>query len=134
MAYHHMASRYYPQLAQMSVGLFVGVLALMTFLLTVGLQHGKVDTFVISLDTALVSLGVVLVAYTITHFFKQAAMMVGVRLEDQLEAKDKRQEEVGLLMLRKRRVLMVVKALRVLQALAFLVGVIAVVVFSMEVA
>ena len=34
-----MAGRYYLELARMTTGLLIGVMALMTFLLTVGLQH-----------------------------------------------------------------------------------------------
>lgn len=62
MMLEHSAGHHYSDMAKMSAGLLVGVLALMTFLLSVGLQHPKpmIRSF---LYASFIALGLTLLVY-----------------------------------------------------------------------
>ena len=70
------SSHHYTDMAKITAGLFVGVLALMVFLLSVGLQHPKpmIRGF---LYTAFVSLGLSLLAYQIGVMVESRATAKG---------------------------------------------------------
>ncbi|MBW4061148.1 hypothetical protein HJC99_01060 [Candidatus Saccharibacteria bacterium] len=67
------ASHHYSDMAKISAGLFIGVLALMVFLLSVGLQHPKplIRDF---LYIALVALGLNLLFYQLGQIMEAAAI------------------------------------------------------------
>jgi multisubunit Na+/H+ antiporter MnhC subunit len=75
-AIEHSPSHHYSDMAKITAGLLVGVLALMTFLLSVGLQHPKpmIRNF---LYVSFVALGVSLIFYQIGTFFEARAMAKG---------------------------------------------------------
>jgi len=62
------AQFYYSELMRMVTMMFVGVLALMTFLLTVGVQRPHAD-FSYALYTAIIALSLNFVAYVAAHIF-----------------------------------------------------------------
>lgn len=64
------SSRHYSEIARITAGLFIGVLALMTFLLTAGLQHPQ-NLFSFFVYASLVALPLGLVAFTIGHSVQQ---------------------------------------------------------------
>src|SRR5579872_3559408 len=57
---------YYSELTRISAWLFIGVLALMTFLLSVGLQHPKVD-LTVSLYSSIIVLALSLIMSVVSH-------------------------------------------------------------------
>ena len=65
---HKPGGDYYTELIRIIAGLFVGVLALMTFLLTVGFQRPHVD-FAWALYASIATLGLNLVGYVAAHMF-----------------------------------------------------------------
>lgn len=73
MREHYHASRYYLELARISTWLFVGVLALMTFLLTVGFQR-PVHLFSFFFYSSLISLPLNMLLYGITGLIPHRPM------------------------------------------------------------
>ena len=71
--YTYAGARHYSQLASITTGLFVGVLALMTFLLTAGLQHPQ-PLFSWFIYISLIALPLNLIVFTIGHSIQQQAM------------------------------------------------------------
>jgi len=72
----HISSRYYLELARLTTGLFIGVMALMTFLLTVGLQHPQ-KPFEPIFYTTVSILAFGLIMYVIGHLAQQMVMQAG---------------------------------------------------------
>lgn len=70
-------------LATLSAGLLIGVLALMTFLLSVGLQHPKTDLSV-SLYLAISLLGLNLVVYGVSAGVSSAGSAKAIRIIQQV--------------------------------------------------
>ena len=116
--------QYYSELARTSSFLLVGTIALMTFLLSVGLQHPKVDLSIFLYST-LVILGLNLVAYVLGHLMHERVMMKAMAIES---TKDKNELEV--LTTAKKQAHKQLKVMRVVQQVLFILGVIAVVGFA----
>ena len=77
-----MIGRYYLELARMSTGMLIGVMALMTFLLTVGLQHPQKPFAAIFYTT--VSL---LVANLLVFVMSQSANQMAMTAKTEAKAK-----------------------------------------------
>jgi hypothetical protein len=87
---HRLNSRLYTELARFTTGLFVGVLALMTFLLSVGLQHPKMDIEV-SIYAAIITVALSLLSYVIgavydARYVARAAGLADLKKEDLAKA------------------------------------------------
>jgi hypothetical protein len=70
MRYNHINNRHYSELARMSSWLFIGLLALMTFVLNAGLQHPQ-KYFSVSLYIAIVALPLSLLTYMIGQLLSE---------------------------------------------------------------
>jgi len=81
---YHAKHRYYSELARLTTGLFVGVLALMALLLTVGLSHPD-KAFKYFVYTSLILLPACLLAYAIGQAILQ--MMWSKKSETKADAK-----------------------------------------------
>jgi len=69
--HHDAGAHHYSEIARITTGLFVGVLALMTFLLTAGLQHPQ-PLFSWFIYISLVALPLNLIIFTIAHSVQQS--------------------------------------------------------------
>jgi hypothetical protein len=69
--HHDAGAHHYSEIARTTTGLFVGVLALMTFLLTAGLQHPQ-PLFSWFIYIALIALPLNLIIFTIAHSVQQS--------------------------------------------------------------
>lgn len=83
---HRLKARIYSELARITTGLLVGVLALMTFLLSVGLQHPK-TTIEVSVYASFVTLGLGLLAYVWvalaeSRHLSKSAVLVDLKKEE----------------------------------------------------
>ncbi len=93
---HHLAQRYQLELAKMSAWLFIGVLALMTFLLTVGLQHPQ-PLFSYFCYASLIILPLNLLVFAVTNLLMvpsatEAAQVTDKKVEDKVEGKDDKKD------------------------------------------
>src|SRR5476651_1894151 len=101
---HRLNSRLYTELARFTTGLFVGALALMTFLLSVGLQHPK-TTIEVSIYVTFVTLALALLAYVLSsvaesQYLTIASSLEGLKKEDlekATKAADKAQKNLRLM-------------------------------------
>ena len=109
------AQRYYYELARMTTGLFIGVMALMTFLLTVGLQHPQ-KPFEPVFYTTVSVLAASLIFFVIGNMAQQ--MLMKQKMSEAAEGKIKQAK-------------MMLKTVRILQQLLFVASVVAVLVFVM---
>jgi hypothetical protein len=94
---HHMAQRYQLELARISAWLFIGVLALMTFLLTVGLQHPQ-PLFSYFCYASIIILPLNLLIFAITNLFTvpvatEAAAPADKKVEDKVDSKSDKKDE-----------------------------------------
>jgi hypothetical protein len=122
-AIEHSGAHHYSDMAKMSAGLLIGVLALMVFLLSVGLQHPKplLRSF---LYVALASLGLSLLFYQLGVLVEGSFLAKGHAAHKALDHKDS-SEKVA----KSRRTL---GATRVVQQLIFAIAIIATVGFAIE--
>ncbi len=114
------ARRYYAQLAQITTWLLIGVLALMTFLLTVGLQHPQTNISVF-LYASIISLALNLIIHVIAQAFEFQKLSLIRQLESN---KDK--EKTEQLTKSKKRAKATAKGFRIAQQVVFVISVIAV--------
>jgi hypothetical protein len=80
--------QYFVELTRIVTFLFVGVLALMTFLLTVGFQRPHAD-FSYAMYTAIIVLSLNLVAYAVGHMFFMNVMANRPTVEAEVAVDDK---------------------------------------------
>jgi|GEM_PF-6161733 len=71
--HHDAGAHHYSEIARITTGLFVGVLALMTFLLTAGLQHPQ-PLFSWFIYISLIALPLNLIVFTLAHSLQQKAL------------------------------------------------------------
>jgi hypothetical protein len=92
--FHFPKQHFYSEMIRIVTGLYVGVLALMTFLLTVGLQKPHND-FKWALYTAIVVLSLNLLAYLGGHMFfiKATEAQKNVAVSDNKEDKEKESDK-----------------------------------------
>jgi hypothetical protein len=104
-------AHHYSELARITTGLFIGVLALMTFLLTAGLQHPQ-PLFSWFIYISLIALPLNLVVFTLAHSLQQQELTAP-------EAKTKSDADAS-------RQWSGLRMVRLLQQLLFVVSIIAV--------
>jgi hypothetical protein len=107
---------YYTELIRIITGLFVGVLALMTFLLTVGFQRPHAD-FAWALYATIIILPLNLVAYVAAHIFAPKCSPQSVESTEENTQKDKDSSARA----RKRR-----KIIHIIQQVLFIAAVVAI--------
>jgi len=118
----HTEGQYYTELIRIITGLFVGLLALTTFLLTVGFPRPHAF-FSWALYSSIVTLGLNLIAYVVANFFrselhtKHAAVKVA---QDEDETKELESLKANALTARKR-----LKMFRLVQQTLFVAAVVA---------
>lgn len=121
MPVHPSEKSYYTELIRIVTGLFVGVLALMTFLLTVGYQRPHA-AFAWSLYASIVILALNLVAYVIGHAFRMNCTSQRRAVHEAAEAnKDTAKLEAALKAARSR-----LKIVRLIQQVLFVAAIVAV--------
>jgi hypothetical protein len=82
--HNHATGKHYAELARITAWLFVGLIALMTFLLAAGLQHPQ-KWFSFFVYGAIVTLPLGLIAFTVGHSLQ-------MRLSEQVHAEDAKAE------------------------------------------
>jgi vacuolar-type H+-ATPase subunit I/STV1 len=116
-------SKHSQEIAKLTTGLLIGILALMTFLLSVGLQHPKTD-IEIFMYGSLGTLGLGLLAYEIGSMLKMRAKMLGAK------AAPKDKEAAAALKTKQESAQKTVMVAYVIQRVIFILSIIAVVGFG----
>jgi len=133
---HHLANRYQLELARISAWLFLGVLALMTFLLTVGLQHPQ-PLFSYFCYSSIIILPLNLLIFAITNLLSMSQMTepaavksgdkkVEDKADDKSDSDDDKPARKTAASKRNAGSMAWIKALRLTQQLLFILSLIAV--------
>lgn len=126
---HQLANRYQLELARISAWLFLGVLALMTFLLTVGLQHPQ-PMFSYFCYASLIILPLNLLIFAITNMLPMPAETTmkadDKKVEDKVEDDDEKPAKKTKSSKQVAGSLAWIKALRLTQQLLFILSLVAV--------
>jgi uncharacterized membrane protein YbhN (UPF0104 family) len=118
------AQHYYSELMRMITILFVGVLALMTFLLTVGFQRPHAD-FSYALYTTIIALGLNFLAFVVAQVFFLDVMgqkKAELATEDKKDKEDKKEGKSKLEKAKAR-----LRVMRIIQQVLFVIAVASVV-------